>query len=108
MSANNTIPKPLAVGTMYESADGTKFIFTGKKFMEVKERKQAPPEEVFRISELRSVDYRFFLETSGKVRAWTTDWKITQPMLEQAPYFERWTSNTYSLSVPVMGNYHAS
>lgn len=99
MSSNNT-STPLAVGTMYESADGTRFIFTGKKFMEVKKLPAGP------ISKVRTVDYRFFLETSGKVRAWTTDWKITQPMLEQATYFYRWVSGIHSMEVPALGNYY--
>lgn len=54
---------------------------------------------------MRNVEYRLFLETSGKLRAWTSDWQITQLMLERAVYFDSWQSKTLPARVNARHSY---
>lgn len=63
------------------------------------------PDNTFNIGNRRTVRCRGFLETSGKMRFWTSDWQITQPMLAAAPYFLEWSSEEFIQYVNSVGKY---
>lgn len=54
---------------------------------------------------VRVVRVRAFLESNGKLRFWTTDWQVTQPMLEVAPYFHSWVGINYEVHVNAIEKY---
>lgn len=99
-------PTSLKVGTLFRDGDRL-FMYTGVRFAEIHERDLVTPASLLEAAPtFRSVDIRFFLEKSGKLRCWTTDWKITQRMLEQAEYFHSWaTDNGGGISVLCVGDY---
>ena len=53
----------------------------------------------------RKVLCRTFLETSGKLRFWTSDWQITQPMLAAAPYFHSWVGVEFTVYCKAVEKY---
>lgn len=92
----------IKIGALFE--DGEKvFVYTGKEFRELKAMKKrfiSPPSRI-----LREVTYRLFRESHGKLRCWTSDWKVTQAMLEQAEYFAAWESPDMKAIIQATGQY---
>lgn len=91
----------IKIGALFE--DGEKvFVYTGKEFRELKamERRFAIHPRI-----MREVTYRLFRESHGKLRCWTSDWKVTQAMLEQAEYFAAWESPDMKAIIQATGQY---